>query len=240
LSRFFAFAVSLAGGVALAAAAIVACTADEPDVTMSPPSADSGANIKRDSAPVDPIDSGPLLDAGLAPAPSCEKYCDFVTENCTGENAQYASKSDCADFCGHLPLTEASRGGGEDKSGASVACRQYWADAPAKTDPNAYCLSAGPFGGNACGNRCAAFCAVVLSVCSPDGGTNAPYADQPSCADACAAFTYRDAGTDGGGEGPNGPAHGNSLNCRLYQLRAALQDPAKCPDLRVDSQACSD
>src|SRR5688572_17108589 len=71
-------------------------------------SADGGV-IRRDAAPVDPTEAGPELDAGLGPAPSCEKYCDLVMASCTGENAQYASTDDCLAFCAHLPLEQPPR-----------------------------------------------------------------------------------------------------------------------------------
>ncbi len=200
-------------------------------------SSDAGV-VRRDAAPVDPTEPGPQLDAGIGPPPSCEKYCDLVMMNCTGDSAQYASTDECLAFCKHLPLELPTREA-DEKEAASVACRQYWADGPARTSPETYCLAAGPFGGNACGNRCTAFCSVVLSACSPDSGVVA-YASQPECASACTGFSYRDAGTDGGGEGPGGPEAGDSLNCRLYWLRAATMDPAKCVALAPHSDVCSE
>jgi hypothetical protein len=193
--------------------------------------------VRRDAAPVDLTEAGSPLDAGNGPPPSCAKYCDLVMENCTGGHAQYGSTEECLAFCGHLPLEQPMREA-EENEAASVACRQYWADAPARTSPESYCLAAGPFGGNACGDRCTAFCSVVLSACSPDGGTVA-YQSQPECASACAGFSYVDAGTDGGGEGPTGPSEGDSLNCRLYWLRAATVDSEKCAALAPQSDVCA-
>jgi hypothetical protein len=158
--------------------------------------------------------------------------------NCTKANAQYASKEECLALCEHLPLTRpASEGAAKDAP--SVACRQYWADSPARTNPDTYCLAAGPLGGNACGDRCTAFCSIVLSACSPDGGVVA-YESQPECATACVGFSYRDAGTDGGGESPDGPTTGDTLNCRLYWLREAAMTPDKCSLLAPQSDACRD
>jgi len=235
MSRFFAFAVYFGGVSTLGVLTIVAC--GSADLDAAPAQTDAGTNLRRDSALVDPAEAGPPLDAGPTSEASCEKYCDLVTENCKGPNAQYASQTECLSFCGHVPLRAETRG--EEKAAASIACRQYWADSPSQTSPDDYCLAAGPFGGNTCGDRCTAFCDAVLSTCSPDGA-NAPYADQPQCATACAAFSYRDAGTDGGGEGPTGPAAGDSLNCRLHQLRAAVTQPAKCAELRAESATCHD
>ncbi|MDF2696667.1 MAG: hypothetical protein K0S65_5050, partial [Labilithrix sp.] len=141
-------------------------------------------------------------------------------------------------FCKHLPLAQPARNPVEKES-PSVGCRQYWADGPARTNPATYCLAAGPFGGNTCGDRCTAFCTVVLSACSPDGGTTA-YANQPECATACANFTYREVGVDGGGETPEGPQTGDSLNCRLYWLRAATMNQGACAALSPKSNVCVD
>lgn len=239
MSRFFAFAVYFAGATALAAAAVVACGAPDDDPSQGLTSNDAGTNLKRDSSLVEPVESGAPVEPG--PSPSCEKYCDLVTTNCTGDNAQYASREECAKFCDHLPLAGKTRTGvgPDEKYAASIGCRQYWADSPAKTNPDVYCLAAGPFGGNTCGDRCTAFCDVVLAACGPNTGNDAPYADRGACATACSAFTYRDAGSDGGGEGPDGPDAGDSLNCRLWQLRDVVLHPEKCGNLR-ESATCKD
>jgi len=238
MSRVFAFAVcalaSVVTGLGLVASSIAGCS--DSDVQTASASSDAGA-LRRDAAPVDPTQPSPQLDAGTGPVPSCMKYCQLVMENCTGESAQYGSTEECLAFCDHLPLEQPTREA-DEKEAASVACRQYWADGPARTSPKTYCLAAGPFGGNACGDRCTAFCSVVLSACSPDGGAVVAYRSQPECATACAGFSYRDASTDGGGEGPDGPVDGDTLNCRLYWLRAATMDPEKCAALAPDSEVC--
>jgi hypothetical protein len=76
-----------------------------------------------------------------------------------------------------------------------------------------------------------------MSACTPDGGVGV-YATQPECASACATFSYRDAGADGGGEGPSGPKAGNTLNCRLYHLREATGNAQKCLLLHPDGGVC--
>ncbi|MBX3262526.1 MAG: hypothetical protein KF782_22790 [Labilithrix sp.] len=234
-SAFVTFFGAGVGVLVASAVAIVGCSAVDLDDGAS--NADGGT-ARRDAAPVDPTEAGPPLDAALGPPPSCARYCDLVMENCTGAEAQYASAEECLAFCAHLPLVQPTRGV-DEKEAASVACRQYWADAPARTSPNAYCLAAGPFGGNVCGDRCTAFCAVTLSACSPDAGATA-YASQPDCATACAGFSYRGAGVDGGGEGPAAPDDGDTLNCRLYWLRQATGDPEACAALKVQSDRCHD
>lgn len=238
MSRFFSFAsvtVIAAGlGAGLVALPFFGCGSSA--TTVGATSTDAGM-IHRDAAPVAPTEAGPApYDAGETPPPSCEKYCDLVMTNCTGATAQYASTEECLGFCKHLPLVD-PMSGTDEKSAPSVACRQYWAETPAHTSPETYCLVAGPFGGNMCGDRCTAFCGVLLDTCSPDGGIVA-YANQPDCATACAGFSYRDAGVDGGGESPEGPSSGDTLNCRLYWLRDATKDETKCVLLSPQSDVC--
>jgi hypothetical protein len=225
--------VGISVGLTTAAASVggVGCGSSSLDDVS--PTSPIDASARKDSAPVEPSDAGVTVDSGKTPPPTCGKYCELVMSNCTGENAQYETKDECLAFCGHLRLGDE----GEEKA-ASVGCRQYWADSPARTSATAYCLAAGPFGGGVCGDRCTTFCGVLLSACSPDGGKPA-YASQPECASACAGFSLKDAGSDGGGEGPSGPTSGDTLNCRLYHLRLATKNPEKCVLLRPDSGACS-
>lgn len=193
------------------------------------------AGNRVDGALVDPLEGGAPLDGGGGVVASCESYCSLVSANCAGEHAQYASEEDCLAFCRFLPLQQPAREV-EEKYAPSVACRQYWADSPSRTDPAGYCLAAGPFGGGVCGDRCTAFCDVVLAACSPEAPDHAVYGTTPECATACVSFSYR----EDGGEAPTGPEDGDTLNCRLYQLRAATKDPGHCGRLRPDAGACSE
>src|SRR5262249_37946282 len=146
---------------------------------------EDAGTLVRDGAPVDPTEAGPPSDAGAGPPPTCARYCDLVTANCTQDQAQYASHEDCLAFCKHLPLQQPARDSADHAD--SVECRQYWADTPARTDPKEFCLAAGPFGGNVCGYRCTAFCDVVLSACAPDGGDRV-FDTTATCASACTMF----------------------------------------------------
>lgn len=137
-------------------------------------------------------------------------------------------------FCNALPL---GKGGDEDTN--TVACRQFYAGSPSRADAPTYCRAAGPLGGGVCGDRCTAFCALTTTLCSADAGIKqTPYASQPECVTACSTFPFRDAGADGGGESPDGPDAGNTLNCRLYYLRMALTDTSACAELGPDSKTC--
>ncbi len=208
-----------------------ACSSDDSEVaaTTTP-----DASL-WDATPVAPLDGSTKTDGGNSgPSPTCESYCKDVVDTCTGDNAQYGAPEECIWFCARMP--EGSLG---DKDVDTLACRAYHASTTAKTDAKTWCAAAGPFGGGVCGDRCGAFCKLTLAVCTAKTGTgSSPWASEPDCVTACAGFDYLDGGTDGGGEGANGPAYGDTLNCRLRSLREALRDPARCADLAPDSGAC--
>jgi hypothetical protein len=236
MRRFLFSTATLAalGGATIAAAGalvVAACTSTAtPD--REPVAEDSGP--KRDGGLVGPAEAG-AYDAGtaLGPEPNCATYCGQVMSSCTGAHAQYASGTECLELCQRLPAGDAG-----DTETNSVACRQYYAGSPARTSAGDYCLAAGPFGGGVCGDRCIAFCALTLGACSPDTGGPAPYGSYPDCQTACSGFPYLDGGADGGGEPPDGPEQGNTLNCRLFHVRSAVHDGSGCVDLGADSGAC--
>ena len=230
----FRVVTALAVVFALGSGGIAACSST---TTESAPTSPSDGGPRRDADLVDPLDGGDAAsDSGavLTP-PSCMKYCDLVQENCKGDHAQYAFLSDCTTFCQHLPPGDPF----DKEKEASLACRQYYAGSPAKAQPEAYCVAAGPYGGGICGDRCTGFCQITLSTCSPDAGAYAPYASLPDCKTACAEYTFKDAGVDGGGEGLDGPTSGDTLNCRLHLLREIVLDGGpSCEALGADAGPC--
>jgi hypothetical protein len=224
------FAVVITNGTA-AILGLAACNSTSDDA-VSPFEDDAGPH--RDSGLVAPAEAG-TYDGGVpqGPAPECGKYCDLVMASCTNEHAQYASRDECLEICAHLPAGDAG-----DITSNSVACRQYFAGSPARTDAKSYCFAAGPFGGGVCGpDRCISFCMLTLDACSPDAGPGAPYASYSDCQTACAGYAYKD-DADGGGELPDGPISGDTLNCRLFYVRSAVHDGSGCADLGTDGGAC--
>lgn len=224
---------SAVAAVLLAAGSMGACAPlSAPAIAMN----EDASLPTRDAGLVEPPttrDDAGAGDAGLeGPRPSCETYCDRVETNCDGPLVQYASKDECMAFCAAFP--EGTTG---ETDTDSLACRQYYASTPAQTDPESYCLAAGPFGGGTCGDRCTAFCSLALAVCAGDGGA-LPYVSMPACVTACATFGYRDAATDGGGEGPFGPDSGDTLNCRMHELRDAVREGTNCRNVGLASDAC--
>ncbi len=207
--------------IALASAFVVAACADSrgPSPTPNDPS-DTGAvpdaSTTSDSRLPPPP---PLVDAGPNAA-DCLAYCTKVTDSCTGAYAQYASVEQCLAVCDTLP-----RGSTGERTGNSVACRTSYAGNVAKTDPAGYCAVAGPFGGGLCGERCDAFCAIALGVCS-----RTAWETVPACVSACTNLRYVEQGADSG-EGLAGPMTGDTLNCRSRRLLEALTVPEQCDEL---------
>jgi hypothetical protein len=216
--------------VAVGLLVVGACSTTE---TADPVSSTVDSGTRKDGGLVGLADGG-TYDSGKAagPEPSCTTYCDLVTATCVGDQAQYASRAECLEVCARLPPGDPG-----DIESNTVACRQYYAGSPARTNAGSYCLAAGPFGGGVCGDRCIAFCGLALGACSADAGTP-PYDSYPDCQTACAGYAYKDGGADGGGEPPTGPATGDTLNCRLFHVRAAVHDGTGCGNLAADSGAC--
>jgi hypothetical protein len=227
MRRFLPVTSALVAAYLLVAAAS-ACSGGGVDVTLfAVADAGRGAKIVR------PDEAGTANDGAPPPAtPSCPRYCELVDTNCTGANKQYATKADCLAFCTHLAEGKIGQTGE-----STIACRQYYAGSPALANPSDNCRAAGPFGGdNKCGSRCTAFCDVAMSACT---STSAAYATGPDCDNACTGYVFVDASIDGGGEGPSGPESGDTLNCRLYWLRRAVNDAGACAAIREQSSICN-
>ena len=222
----------MTGAAALTTAA-ASCSSTSNDAAGGASEVD--ASTRRDGDPVEPAEGG-AADAGIppGPAPECPKYCDSVLDSCKGSNVQYASRSECLAFCARLPPGRAGA-----NEGNSVACRQFFAGSPARTDSLAFCAAAGPFGGGVCGDRCPNFCELALGACPATGDAAAvPYMTYPDCQTACLGFPYKDGGVDGGGETTSGPKDGNTLNCRLYYLREAVLLGTGCENVGATSDRC--
>lgn len=120
-----------------ASLALVACGDDMP----SGPT-DSGVDAQTPE-----VDSGMDVDGGGA-LTGCAGYCTQITTNCTGDNAQYASMTDCMETCAALAWPEGTAG---DTSGNTIQCRIYHGGAPAASNPGEHCPHAGASGAGVCG-----------------------------------------------------------------------------------------
>jgi hypothetical protein len=128
-------------------------------------------------------------------------YCDRITDNCTGANAQYEGVSDCMDWCNNSGWEAGSSGEG---SGNTIACRTTHAGlASTEGGQSVHCPHAGFSGANVCGTWCEVYCDVVMNNCT---GENAQYEDQSACMTECSNMST---------QGEPGATSGDTVQCRI-------------------------
>jgi hypothetical protein len=174
------------------------------------------------------VDPNLTVDAG-----ACGTYCNAVVANCPG--ADYNDVPTCLTMC---PAFDP--GTPNDTTQDTLGCRLHYALAAA--NDKTQCAAAGAIGGNVCGNDpCRTFCNLDAVVCT---GTNTVYdGGPPQCLAECQAnfgIYLLDAGSD------LALYDGNTINCRLYHLEAALGNPEPgsliehCPHTALVSVFCID
>lgn len=159
---------------------------------------------------------------GLPKELECQKYCDLVTNACTGQYAVYGSESQCLDTC--LRTMEPGEPG--DQTLDTIRCRRYHAYF-ALLEPETHCLHASPTGDGHCGTEnCTGYCRILQTACP--GEFAAEYADAAACASECSQLGG--AKRDEFALPPMGalryqvnpaPA-GNTLMCRAFNAVEAL------------------
>lgn len=151
----------------------------------------------------------------------CDNYCDMAMTHCTGDNELYADKTACLAYCGADGAAWADGTEGAT-DGNTTNCRIYHLGAAA-SDASTHCPHAGPSGAAVCGTYCENYCELAMTHC--DAG-NALYANQGECETACADFAET---------GAPGDADGDTVQCRIYHLGAAIADAAThCPHAGED------
>ena len=199
----------------------------------------------------------------VVPTTDCYDYCLEMNTCCRDES--FGRGWQCMAWCENevAPLDPGSSG---VSSGNSLACRSTWATlaSQAQDPPLAQCKNAHASGGDTCGSYCENYCSLALATCSASnpayvdsyngpnpGGPADLFADMASCLDAC----------DGNGaELPGYPTevldgisiteqqfgYGDTVQCRLHHLQAALIEPSAtylhCTHASVNSTpgTCSD
>jgi hypothetical protein len=167
------------------------------------------------SAPAPSIEPHAIASASApAPAPprgACDQYCDLVTKNCTGANAEYLSRDICMKMCPAFEIGVATA----DTGSGTLGCRMFHA-AAAELAPAEHCRAAGPLGGRRCGkDPCEPFCALAVTYCTPP--KSPPYPGGiADCKAACKGYPYLVADA-----GDTTLESGNTLNCRLWHLETA-------------------
>jgi len=172
-------------------------------------------------------------DAGPAGQPTCAEYCDVISRNCTGANAEYLTSDVCVAMCPAFEVSVTAADTADD----TLGCRMFFANAAATT-PDVSCRFAGPLGGGHCGSDpCQPFCSLDVQYCAPpnpvayDGGASA-------CEDACKTYPYLV--VDAGDTTLDST---NTLNCRLWHLETAFSGGATtatfhCPHTGQVSMTC--
>jgi hypothetical protein len=159
--------------------------------------------------------------SALAPSALCEDYCDTVMEACPGDAAVYSGRELCITVCKQLPP-----GNEGDKFTNSVQCRLDQARIVKRQNGAdlSQCPAAGPGGeakvndgGPLCGSACEAFCSIYLQTCT-DPEQFRVFRDEKECLDDCATVP------DLGGYS-TAISEGNTLQCRLWHITAATDDP---------------
>ncbi len=158
---------------------------------------------------------GTGAQGGTDNRPLCTRYCDTVQANCVGDNQVYASDAVCFGICERLQDGKVG-----DETGNSIECRLTNAlSAKTTGEPEAHCIYAGPGGAGICGSDCEAYCSVLQQVCG--ARFNMDYVGVAQCITQCAADL------------PDRPPYnsdiraGNSIQCRLYHVSAATDQPSQ-------------
>ncbi|MBR57263.1 MAG: hypothetical protein CMH54_04310, partial [Myxococcales bacterium] len=151
---------------------------------------------------------------GLTPTASlCDTYCGLAEANCTDDNAIDFGDDDCATAC----AAYSTDGGDGDAGGDTVQCRIYHLGVAAD-DPATHCPHGNVEGGGVCVDAeptlCDTYCDLASNNCTDD---NAIDFGDDDCATACAAYSA---------DGTDGDAGGDTVQCRIYHLGVAADDPA--------------
>jgi hypothetical protein len=168
-----------------------------------------------------------------APALTCDFYCATIMQNCQGSNAEYVNTATCMTAC---PIFEPGTTDTTDTMDDTLGCRIYSALAAAG-DPGYQCRRAGPAGGGHCGDPCEAFCNLDTAYCAPPNPV--AYSSVGACDAACkkGGFPYLT-----GAVGDLTLESGDTLNCRIYHLEAAMQSGSAasfhCPHTEAVSPVC--
>jgi len=144
---------------------------------------------------------------------NCKGYCDAVLGTADGGQpfcpGSYPSIEKCQRYCMLAGWQAGSN------TGDTTTCREYQitkAQLGLLKDHVAVCLSAGPSGGDGCGQPCQNFCNVKVAIC---GG------DFIQCRDSCLLLNQQ----------PGSP----DPSCRFSWLLLAASDRRYCPALDFDS-----
>lgn len=164
------------------------------------------AETPEDRTSALPLDAGHVTDPEL----NCTTFCQTVQRACGGEGefAVYDSELTCQSQCAAFALGTLA-----DDVGNTVGCR-YTHARVALAFPGeraVSCRAAGPGGDGICGANCQGYCSLMMATCDD-------FTSRDECLLACAELD------DIGGFSLD-DIQGNSVQCRLYHLGAAVISP---------------
>jgi hypothetical protein len=149
----------------------------------------------------------------------CENYCQIVPKTCPAPNLVANNDAACLSYCGGNPDGIFNATGGNSKD-----CRIYHALAASSLNDRAvHCPHASHSGGTQCGSYCEVYCALAATACT---GSRQLFTTPALCMSACAGYAAT---------GKPGDTTGNTVQCRIYHLGAALSNATlHCPHGAVD------
>lgn len=159
----------------------------------------------------DDTDTTPADDTDPPATTGCALYCEQLSTNCTGDNAQYLDEADCMSFCEASGWPDGDAGA---QGGNSIACRIYHGGAPAAGDPASHCPHAGPTGATVCGT-------VAFRTDAPATYTRVDAMGMPAVATALIGSARKDAYNDAS---PDSSGFAGDFVASLTGLHAALDD----------------
>jgi hypothetical protein len=159
--------------------------------------------------PGDAADTAGERPSDRGPSSACASYCAGMTATCPDA---YMSEDDCLALCAAYAWDSGTPG---DFGGNSLECRLSYlglAMNAAAADRGGLCKAAGASGGRTCGDPCANYCASATRICPA-------VLEGIDCLRACP-----------GGPDLPGPAisSGDTIDCRIYWVGRAAQDPSLC------------
>lgn len=178
----------------------------------------SGDAASTTMAPDMSEDTSDLEDTNEPDAPTlCDKYCEEITELCTGELEQYRDMRQCQTVCAMFPEGELASETNEN----TIACRLRYASKSryaAGTEHAAYCRQAGPGGDGRCGSNCEGYCTLMEGVCTPEEAGIYRFEDNASCMQTCqdlpaSSVPYSTSNVE--------LSDGDHVQCRLFHVTSA-------------------
>ncbi|HMV70145.1 MAG TPA: hypothetical protein PKA64_25110, partial [Myxococcota bacterium] len=138
--------------------------------------------------------------------PTCAGWCSALAASCSADPTYgFPSEAACNAYCAAVMIPA---GTDADTSGNTLGCRTYHAGAAAM-DAATHCPHASASGGSVCGSLTENYCWMADHICTGDNAITW----NTDCATDAATYPT---------DGAVGATSGNSIQCRMYHLGAAL------------------